>query len=325
MQPTIICTAPETGVIYVNGRFAGEAARERPLFVPICPSGAAYLEYRPLVGEGSLARRVVFSGGAPMADGLAETPGLRCVAWPGGALEAEFALPDAQSECFLLEGLPCALTRGEDCLLEINGLRLLLPHGASRPQLLRLPGAVALTGEFTGGGQYLATLTADLGAQTGLLVAQRIDPVEAGLFSAIVDLGDSVGHGLLEQWLADGNGLNRVSSQSVWSCGAPRWPATAEGTMIAAVEAALAGQDAEASEYLNPALARDAPLAAIREVCDMCVPMKYGPPDARPRVGLLKAHGNRLAVVRPLYYTASPGGGRQGPWQIDGMEMGATP
>ena len=296
MQPTIICTAPVAGVIYVNGRFAGEASRERPLFVPVAPSGATYLEYRPLSGEGSLARRVVFSGGAPMAEGLSDAPGLRCVAWPGGALEAEFTLPRAETECAMLEGLPCVLTRGEDTLMEWNGLMLRLPGGALLPRLIRLPGAAALTGEL-----------------------------EGGLFSAIVDLGDSVGHGLLEQWLLDGSGLSRVSSQSVWSAGAPRWPDTAEGTMIAAVEAALAGQDAEAEAYLSPALAATRPLAAIREVCDVCVPMKYAPPDARPCVGLLRAVTAALATVRPLRYAAEPSGGRQGPWQIAGMEMGIEP
>ena len=92
MQPTIICTAPVPGMIFLNGRFAGEAAGERPLFAPVAPSGAVYLEYRPLSGGGGgMARRMVFAGGAPLAESLEEAEGLACISWPGGALEVEFS------------------------------------------------------------------------------------------------------------------------------------------------------------------------------------------------------------------------------------------
>ena len=49
--------------------------------------------------------------------------------------------------------------------------------------------------------------------------------------------------------------------------------------------------------------------------------MKYGVPDARPCVGLLKAENAHLATVRPLYYRAEPVGGRQGPWQITDISL----
>ena len=322
MQPTIICTAPVPGMIFLNGRFAGEAAGERPLFAPVAPSGALYLEYRPLSGGGGgMARRMVFAGGAPLAESLEEAEGLACISWPGGALEVEFTAPKASVERFLLDGLPCSLRRGEAATLTLNGVDVDLPRGAALPELLRLPGAAALMGAIEGGGQYLAALTPDLSAQTGLLIADGIEPSDGGLFNAVVSLGDTVGHGRLEQWLTDGSGLTLVSSENTWAQGAPHWPDTAEATMIAAVEAALAGLPAEAEGYLSPALAAGKPLSAIGEACQLCVPMRYGPPDARPCVGLLKAVNAHLATVRPLYYRAAPSGGRQGPWQIEGLWM----
>ena len=320
MQPTIICTSAAPGMIFLNGRFAGEASGARPLFLPVSPTGAAYLEYRPLTDAGrALSRRIVFSGGAPMADSLRDAAGLSCVAWPGGALEAEFAAAERVAEPALLDGAACVLERGEETALLMGGLRLPLPDGALPPRLMRLNGAAALLGERAGGGQYLAVLSPDLTQARGLLAADAIEPMDGGLFSAVVSLGDRVGHGRLEQWVADGGGLRRVSSESVWSAGSPRWPETAEDAMIAAVEAALAGLPAEAEGYLSPALAAERPLAAIADACDLCVPMKYGTPDPRPCVGLLRAENARLATVRPLYYRAEPGGGRQGPWQITAL------
>ncbi len=321
MQPTVICTARVPGMICLNGRFAGEASAERPLFAPVSPGGPLYLEYRPLSApDGALARRIVFSNGAPLAASLADAEGLCCVAWPGGALEVEISPPRRDEAVFSLEGLPCLLVRSEESVLTLNGVEIALPEGAGKPSLLRVPGAAALLGDIEGGGQYLAALTADLSAQTGLLTARRVDPVDGGMFSVVVAPGDSVGHGRLEQWLLDGNGLNRVSSEPVWSRGAPRWPSTAGETLIAAVEAALAGLADEAAGYLSPSLAASKPLDALAEVCDACVPMKYGLPDARPCAGLLKLENAHLATVRPLYCRAEETGDAQGPWRITSLE-----
>ena len=49
-------------MICLNGRFIGEASIERPLFAPVAPTGAVYVEYRPLAGEGALAGRVELAG-----------------------------------------------------------------------------------------------------------------------------------------------------------------------------------------------------------------------------------------------------------------------
>ena len=159
MQPTIICTAEAPGMIYINGRFAGEASRQRPLFAPVSPVGAVYLEYRPLSGgDGALARKVVLSGGAPLADSLSHADGLCCVAWPGGALEVEFTVQPRSLEHFQIEGQPCAIERGAATRLMMNGFDVPLPDGALPPRLIRGGGAAVLLGDVEGGGQYLAAL-----------------------------------------------------------------------------------------------------------------------------------------------------------------------
>ena len=322
MQPTIVISSPDAGMIYLNGRFAGEASVRCPLIAPVTPSGALYLEYRPLEGSGlPLARRVVFAGGEVLADSLTDATGLTAVAWPGGVLELELCSIPGAATAFLLEGLPCAFSRGEEPLLTLNGLEIPLPRGAQLPRLIHPGGVPALTGDIEGGGSYLVTLAPDLSARTGLLAADRIDFVSGDMLNAIVPLGDGVGHGRLEQWLVDAGGLHLASSEPVWSAGAPRWPETAEATMRAAVEAVLAGLRGEAEGYLSPALAAQRPLDAIDKICDVCAPMKYAPPDSRSCVALVKGEGPRLARARPLYYSAEPSGGRQGPWQITSLGL----
>lgn len=317
MQPTIIVHVPAAGMIYLNGRFAGESLPGRPLFAPVCPSGALYIEYRPLEGDcDAMARRLVLSGGEPLAEPLAQAEGLYCVAWPCGALELEMCPPRRTVERFTLEGLPCAMERSAATTLALNGVPVALPEGAGLPRLMRLEGAAALLGGTEDGQHYLAALAPDLSAQTGLLVADAIEPADGGLFSAFAALGDTVGHGRLEQWLADADGLRCVSAESAWADGGPRWPDSAEGAVIAAVEAALAGLPGEAEGYLSPALAEKKPLAAIPEACDLCVPMKYPTPDATLCVALVKQVNDHLATVRSLRYRAEAVGGMQGRWMI---------
>ena len=125
-----------------------------------------------------------------------------------------------------------------------------------------------------------------------------------------------MGHGRLEQWLVDADGPRCVSAESAWARGGPRWPDTAEGAMIAAVEAVLAGLPAEAEGYLAPALAEKRPLAAIPDACDLCRPMKYPAPDPAPSVALIRQINPHLATARPLHYRAEATGGTQGGWLI---------
>ena len=322
MQPTIVCGAAVPGMVYINGRFAGEAGPDRPLFVPVSPSGAVYLEYRPLEGMGPcLARRLVLSGGAPLPESFDGAAGLSGVVWPGGVLEVEFAAVAPETRPFMIDGIPGAIRQNEGATLILGDMAAEVPDGAQPPRLLPLEGAAALLGGTTGGGQYLLALSADLTEATGLIVARAIEPIGSGQFDAVVALGDSVGHGRLEQWLVDGAGPHLLSGQSAWSEGFPRWPETAEATAIAAVEAMLADLPDEAEGYLSPALAAEKPLAAVAEACELCVPMKYAVPDARPCVGLLKAENPRLARVRPLYYRAEPIAGPQGAWQITSLSL----
>ena len=35
MQPTLVLSAPHPGILYINGRFAGEVSHQNPLFRPV--------------------------------------------------------------------------------------------------------------------------------------------------------------------------------------------------------------------------------------------------------------------------------------------------
>ena len=155
----------------------------------------------------------------------------------------------------------------------------------------------------------------------GFLQAQQLEIEPDGRIRALVSRGDLAGHAALENWRVTPEGLATAGSEHVWIQGSPRWPQTPPETARAAVEAMLAGLHGEAEGYLSPALRSRIRPEEILESCDLCVEMKYAPPDPRPCVGLLKLQGDHLARVRPLYYRASPSGGLQGPWQIDALEL----
>lgn len=323
MQPTLILRAPRPGIVYIDGRFAGEVSGERPLLRPVCPQGAVYLEYRPLEGGcHSMARRLVFSGGAPLPESAGTAENLSIVLWPGGAVEIEFA-PRRE------RGLGMRLNlAGHDLYLCEEEMRLYcdgrvlspLPEGAQPPELRMSEGGAMLTGRCEGG-YYLLTTDAALQRQTGFLRAQNLEFEADGRIRAVAAAQDLVGHATLETWRLTPEGLLIVSSEPAWAHGAPRWPRTPEETARAAVEAALAGLDAEAEGYLAPALRSRAPLRDLRGRCDLCVEMKYAPPQARPCVGLLSLEEENLARVRPLYFRAAPSGGPQGPYQIEELDF----
>lgn len=323
MQPTLVLRSSHPGILYINGHFAGEISEDTPLMRPIGHRGAVYLDYRPLTGACcSMARKLVFSGGIPMDTSLEEADGLNVILWPGSVVEIELSPASATSSprCFHL-GEHSFTLDSESLQLTCDGHRLCtLPDGAEPPELQTTQSGVILIGRCNGG-RYLLCMDSAFRNQTGFLRASQLNLESDGLIRAVAAPSDLVGHAVLETWKLTPEGLILLSSEPAWSNGAPRWPQTPEETARAAVEAALAGLDAESERYLSPALRSRAPLADIRSRCDLCVEMKYAPPDSRPCVGLMQLEGERMGRVSPLYFRTSPSGGPQGPYQIDTFEF----
>ena len=320
MQPMLVFSATEPGMLHINGHFAGEISADAPLMRPSASHGALLLDYRPFDDTyRPMARRLVFSGGKPMPETLESAGGINCVIWPGSVIEIELApmeyLPTQQvfshgCSSFLLEG-------GPEPKLQCEGRQLCtLPEGASMPRIQNLRDGIALLGECTGG-MYLATADTQMRAITGFLRAKRIEIMPDERIRAVVAPGDTVGHASTEEWQLTAAGLQLVSSQFSWEHGAPVWPQTPEATALAAVEAAMAGLDDEADGYMLPRLREQHPLRDIGSRCDLCVKMKYALPDSGPCIGLLRLEGSSLARVEPLHFRAVPSDRREFPWQLE--------
>ncbi len=323
MQPTLVLSAAHPGILYINGRFAGELSPTLPLFRPTAPQGALYLEFKPLNNRcEALARRLVFSSGTPMQASVEEAENLNVVLWPGNVTEIEFAPPEhtEPTRSIQLGGRSFLLEPGGRLLCDGRDLGV-LPEGASLPELASVPHGAALTGNCAEG-RYLLTCDENFERRTGFLHARQLDVEPDGRVRAIAAPGDLVGHATLENWRLTSEGLSLISSEPAWAQGAPRWPGTPEETVRCAVEAALEGLEAEAEGYLSPALRSRNPLQGIRERCDLCVEMKYAPPEGRSCVGLFSMLGVNLAQVHPLCYRTSPSGGPQGPYLIEALEFG---
>lgn len=319
MQPTLAITVPCAGMIYLNGRFAGEASPDAQLLAPVPPFGAIYLEYHPLEpGFDALSRKLVMSSGAPLADSLSEDVYALC--WPGGVTEVELA-PGRRfretEEPLTLDGVPCRILRGEKTRIELGGQSWPLPQDALAPRLQRMRTCAALTGT-AGETVYALLLSPDFTRQIGFLKADRLEFEPDGTLRALTLRRDVAGHAILERWQPDPAGLNLLSSESCWEDGAPRLPATPEETARAAVEAALLERYDEADGYLAPALRARTTLDGIGEACSMCLAMKYPVPGGRPCVGLLRAETGSLAVVDPLYYQAQFIDGR---WMLTDLNI----
>lgn len=322
MQPTLIISASISGILYLNGHFAGEIDPDVPLVRPVGSRGALYLDFRPFTNDClSMTRRLVFSGGAPLAESVENSENLNLILWPNAIAELELT-PERRSSSpthFQLAGRNFTLD-SERLELSCDGQRLTtLPEGAVQPEYHPLSTGAAFIGRCLNG-KYMFTTDAALQARTGFLLARELDIESDERIRAVTALDDLVGHATLETWRLTPNGLTLLSSEPAWANGAPRWPVTPAETARAAVEAVLAGLDAEAEGYLTPALRSQFPLASFRESCDLCVDMKYAPPDPRPCVGLLKLEGARMARVSPLYFHVLPTGGPQGPWQLERIE-----
>lgn len=327
MQPTMVIRAPKGGMIYINGRFAGECGGELPLMRAVSPTGAIYIEYRPFSSDyRAMTRRLVFSGGYPLEQSLENDDRLRILLWPGNITEIELLPPEWEAPP------PAVFEAGGKSFIIDAKRRLLhggkpvasLPMNAEIPQYIPLPQGAVLLGRC-GTEMYLLAADAAFSAATGFLQAKNIEVEPDGRIRALIDHGDMTGHASLETLRLTNDGLQRISVESAWAQGAPRWPQTPSETVRAAIEATIAAQYAEAEGYLSPALRQNSPLENIAERCDLCVEMKYALPSGQAAVGLMKLKSDTLATVEPLFYHVSPSGGLQGPYQIDSLSLDTPP
>ena len=311
MQPMIAVTSSESGILYLNGHFAGETDAEHPLLRPVSPRGALVLEYRPYADDVlPMTRRLVFSGGMPLRESAEEMTGADIVVWPGNVVEIELTPRRLRDHVHRFSAEGHTFSMENDRLFRDGEDLCALPEGAEIPE--------AVGGALIGScktGKYLLTFDAGFLRQTGALTAKEIR-IEGDAVHAILDRGDLVGHGTLEIWRRSADGLAPVSSESVWIDGSPRWPQSPAETARAFVEACLAGLDGEAEGYLSPALRQTFSGEAIRAACDLCVEMKYAPPNARPSIGLLKLIGGNLARVEAMTYSVIASSGVQGAYKL---------
>lgn len=322
MQPILSISSPVAGMVYVNGRFAGEASAEAPLLVPVSAWGALYLEFRPLeAGWLPMARRLTLSAGRILAGGLEKD--VYAVEWPGGVAEAEFVPPKSavptRRQTRFAQGIGFALLEGEQTLLEVRDLQIPLPDGAGMPELICGDGWLL----FCGGAEdsrYLAAVTEDGTRLLGVITAAQIEP-EDGFVRAIVPYGDVVGHARLETWRVSKDALVCEASENIWENGVPDWPQTAQSAVLAALQAAFLQLDGEAEGYLAPRFGGIGPLRDVIRDFSACTPLKYPLADGRAAVGLLHPLAPNFVRVVPLYYRAVPGGGLQGPWRIEALEF----
>ena len=322
MQPMLVICASQPGILYLNGCFAGEVSADDPLMRPAAPRGALYLDYRPLAdGWAALARKIVFSGGKPMAESIESAEGIGAIIWPGGICEIEISPPASQAPAaqrFSFGGHSFSIQGDIPKLYCGDTLLGSLPERAALPAVRKLPGGYVFTGE-TPGGMYLLTSDAALRGGTGFLSAEKIEIDAEGNIHAFVSENDFAGHAALETWRLAPEGLELVSSEEGWSGGSRRHPESAQDTVIAAVQAALAGRMDEAEECLSEALRGSRVFDDISGKYDLCIEMKYGHPDNRPCIALLRLENDHLAVAEPLYYRC---GQKDGKFRVDQLELG---
>ena len=320
MQPTLVLTAPNPGIVYINGHFAGEISKNQPLIRPVAARGALYLDFRPLEDScRPLARKLVFSGGEVLPESAEEAGNLNIILWPGAVTELEIAPEpwDVPQRHFAHSGMNFLLESGAKPKIYCEG-RLLgsVPEGAEIPTFHAAGGAAALLGRCRDG-MFLITADREFRSQTGFLQAQEIEIAPTGEIRALLPAGDPSGHAIREIWQLSAAGLRLLSSEPTWLEGVPKYPQNIEETAISAVESARSGMIEYAENYLTPRLRARHPLEEIVDRCDLCVLLKYTPPNPQPAVGFLHFITENYARVELVSVRAVASDNGKIPWLID--------
>lgn len=213
----------------------------------------------------------------------------------------------------MLDGTPVAVLPGETPLLRVAGNLLALPVGGTLPRLHQTGPGFHLYLGSADAGEYLACFDENY-QPVDVLTAGSIH-LEEGSVRALTHLEDTVGHLRETLWQPTPEGFSLMRTDYHWANAGPAWPQTPEDTALALLEAALLGLTDEARGYAAPGLTL--PREGDGEAA---VSLRYGAPQGRNAVGLLRAVSETLARVQPIYYRAEPQGGPQGPYRITALE-----
>lgn len=321
MQTVAAITSPVRGLVYINGRFAGECDSDTPLIFPVSPHGVLYSELQPLDPRYiPCACALKITDGQPEPDSAGES--IYVICWPGNVIEIEFSPRSAfrpESEFSAMDEIPLALIRGEASILRAAGNSIALPAGAKLPDS-HVSGACEIFFGDSGQGRYMACFRRDNFEPLGAVLADRIDLDDPSHMRAFSELRDATGHLRVEEWEISADGARLASSEFQWSRGAPDWPQDHENAAIAACEAFLLGLTGEAEAFLHPRQRASGVLERVCEDAHACVSLRYAPPDARHAVGILRRETHRFGRISAAYYVAHPDGGVQGPWLIEFLD-----
>lgn len=306
MQPTLVICASQPGILYLNGLFSGEISPDEPLIRPVSPRGAVYMDFRPLEsGYFPVTRKIVFSGGKPMAESVEKAEDMGVILWPGGICEIEITPPpfeDTAPRRFSYGGHDFVISGDVPKLYCGQHLLGTLPEGASTPEVFKLEGGYAFMGR-SNGAKYLLCSDAALKNGTGFIAADEISIEDDETITAVLLEKDIAGHASTEKWRLTPSGPELISSEPGWQNGRAKAPETAEETAVAAVQAALMGKADEAAGYLSEEMKNKNVLDALFGKYDLCTTMKYAHPDNRPCIALVRLAGEHMAVAEPMYYS----------------------
>lgn len=323
MQPILLIESGTPGLLYVNGQFCGELTEPQPF--PSWPDGRALIEFRPL-GRSALPMACALT----LKDGLLQPhgqEGVFCVQWPDGVAQVELR-PQRLEGTPVLTDIGCGLTlaarEGSAAILRGEEIVQPLPPGARdvNAKPAEAGGCVA-TGRCAAG-MFVCCVPPPgrrIGdGASGFLLARTVKWERADLVRAVSGGEDTVGHGMLSEYRVDAEGLHLLSSQPVWTDGAPRWPQSAQETLRAYLEARHAGLDAEANGYLSsPGVGGELP------PFDAVLPLRYPlcrPPAGCPlAMGVMRVREAGLACVTAVCARARDARGRQGNYCLDAMQI----
>ena len=246
MQPTLLISANWPGMIYLNGRFAGECSAEEKLIAPVSPAG---------IGLSGISAADRQRRGAESKDPLCRGKAVGrardvwALAWPGGAVELELFGEEEPAQEEILE-------------------RIAFPEGTL------LMGARD--------GEQTAVLKISMGSP-GEIAGKQF---AAGFRKAAYGSDRSFGsrRPCAHRALGGGRGgICAISSENAWMQGAPHWPLTPENTALCALEAEMLGLCGEAENYLGAELRNRGLLEEICRDAIGCGPMLCAHPTDEAR------------------------------------------
>ena len=324
MHPMIMITSELDGIVYLSGAYMGEVHPGAPIFRPVPPFGAVFLELHPFAPMTLFsACRIVFSNGKPLSDSIPHAGAVSVDIWPFGITEVAMRPESIYAHSPTVKNLTAAgrqfkyIKTPSSAGLEAEYRGRIfahpLPEGALEPLLAEGEGVLYASGSTESMEKYALSLSVTGESMLISIKGKAISFLPDGKILLTQEAGDLSGHEIRTLLKRCDSGYETEKTEILPNPSGEFHALTPAQSAVCALDAMRFHLKDELDACVSDGFSPDQALWDLTREAISVRELTFTPPDGRNAVAVIRQITPSVKEAVPVYYQARM---TDGVWKI---------